>query len=488
MSGKGNIEDFLRSKFDELETPAMGDWSTFEKKLDQALWTRRARSFASLALFVFALLAGYNSIQSLGVSTTDHDFVKGIDYEMISLPSYEVEDLGQVTIVSNSSESQEISKTSDNKATAKTSLETAAGLKKSTPVAMAATEISKLKGSEANPVVAAQDSRAEKNEQTNTTPVQPGEEPSIAALKPRLLAFDLSSADQSEDTEGVLTPAEELPYYHLVNLSIARNPAFASGDPRSLRPPISLKELSRAERVRYISHLQDKNPWSYAINVYPNFTFRKFKVDRKKINFLHRDFIDAIEASESGGFSLNVGLGISRRIGAITYLTGGVEYITYNTEASFNFKNFRDAHVNEVTGEITHYNLKESPENIVFADRNSYHYINFPLTLSYKPWATSHIRLNLEAGGSFMYFVGAKGRTIDYTTLEEIDLSSREYRNTLGSFSVKVGANYYVSESINFGFEPTLMYFTNTIYTQEVPFYVIPYSVGLNLHMQVKLN
>ena len=53
---------------------------------------------------------------------------------------------------------------------------------------------------------------------------------------------------------------------------------------------------------------------------------------------------------------------------------------------------------------------------------------------------------------------------------------------------MKIGANYYVNERINIGFEPTLMYFTNTIYEDDYPFYVIPYSVGLNFNLQVKLN
>ncbi|HBF22103.1 MAG TPA: hypothetical protein DDW81_18530, partial [Cryomorphaceae bacterium] len=252
------------------------------------------------------------------------------------------------------------------------------------------------------------------------------------------------------------------------------------------RPPIEAVKIE-TDHGPYVSPLQPVNPWSYSLNVYPNYNFRKFRADEDKFNMLHRDFIDAVQAAESGGFSLNVGFEVSKRIGDITYMNTGVEYISSTTEVAYNFTNFREATIND-QGVITGYNLKEQTEQITFSGRNTYHYLNIPLSFSYQPWATDHVRLNIEMGGSFLYFVAAKGQTLNYKTLEIIDLSEREYRNYIGSLCFKVGANYYVSRRINVGFEPTIMYFTNTIYTEDYPFYVIPYSVGLNLNLQVKLN
>ena len=254
-----------------------------------------------------------------------------------------------------------------------------------------------------------------------------------------------------------------------------------------VKHPIAGLKIKKSDRP-YISPLQEKNPWSFSLNVYPNFTFRRFEVDPEKRSFLHRDFIDAMQVSESGGVSLNIGLKISKRIGPITYINSGVEYISYKTEAYFNFTNFRDAQISPETGEILAYNMKPEPEQINFTDKNIYHYINLPLSISHQPWASDDIRLNIEAGGSLMYFLAARGATIDYQSLDIIDLSEREYRNTMGSFFMKVGATYHLNQKFNFGFEPTLMYFTNTIYTEKYPFRVIPYSVGMNLKLQVKLN
>lgn len=253
-----------------------------------------------------------------------------------------------------------------------------------------------------------------------------------------------------------------------------------------MRP--ALMPLTFEKRAAYVSPLQAKNPWSYSISVYPNFTFRKFKVDREKLNLIHRDFIDATQEAEKGGFSLNIGLVVSRRIGRITYLNGGVEYINYKTVAEYNFFNYREANINAESNRIENYSILDEPEQIVFSGNNVYHYLNFPFSISHQPWVTDHVRLNIEAGGSFMYFLGADGQAIDYQSLEIIDISEREYSSSIASLHMKVGVCYYVSDRLNFGLEPTMMYFTNTIYSEEYPFQVIPYSVGVNLKLQVKLN
>lgn len=256
-----------------------------------------------------------------------------------------------------------------------------------------------------------------------------------------------------------------------------------------VRMPVPAFRINAPEKKRpFISPLQSKSLWEYSLKVYPNFTFRKFKVDEEKSNYIHRDFVDQVQASESGGFSLNIGLEISRRIGLATYLKGGLEYISYNHSANFDFTNYRTANIDPITGAITNYAFLDEPNRVVINDKNTYHYLNLPLSISYQPWATDHIRLNMEAGVSYMYFVAARGASIDYRTLEVIDLSEREFKNSLGSISLKVGATYYISPQFNLGFEPTFVYFTNTIYSDDYPFEVIPYSVGLNLKLQVKLN
>jgi hypothetical protein len=255
-----------------------------------------------------------------------------------------------------------------------------------------------------------------------------------------------------------------------------------------MRMPVSTVRAAPVSKGPFISPLQNKSLWEYSIKVYPNFTFRKFKVGEDKANYIHRDFVDQVKASESGGFSLNIGLEVSRKIGLATYLKSGVEYISYNHSANFDFTNYRSANIDYATGAIKSYSLLDEPNQVVINDKNTYHYLNLPLSISYQPWASEHIRLNMEAGVSYMYFVAARGASIDYRTLEVIDLSEREFKNSLGSVNLRIGATYYISPQFNLGFEPTFVYFTNTIYSDDYPFEVIPYSVGINLKLQVKLN
>jgi hypothetical protein len=511
MGNQSNIEDFLKNKFAEQDNTPATDWHVFEEKLNRAMWFSRVRSAAAVGLFALALFAGFNSIQKMGAETADSAWQAPVSFALEGIDELDVEDLGEVVIVNHEekSSSQDIIETVKHETPSTLNLvikeeetKTNSALPSTSTLSVPESNQSIARASDEE-VNAIKEDQNQENMGSTLLALPQGEEESdleseaveeidylrdapefVESLKPKRI----KSLIAQQRSARLATMSSDVTTSHrdLSNLNYASNEARKFGTPRSIISPLPARP--RKSRAPYISPLQAKNPWSYSINVYPNFTFRKFRVDRKKANFLHRDFVDAIEASESGGFSLNVGLEVSRRIGPITYLNGGVEYISYNTDASFSFTNFRDANINSSTGEIESYRIKERPIDIAFADENSYHYMNFPLSISYQPWATSHIRLNLEAGGSFMYFLGAQGKTIDFTTLEIMELSERTYRKYLGSFSVKVGANYFISERINFGFEPTLMYFTNTIYTAEMPFYVIPYSVGLNVHMQVKLN
>lgn len=256
-----------------------------------------------------------------------------------------------------------------------------------------------------------------------------------------------------------------------------------------LRTPVVPPQLKTGEpKEAYVSPMQEKKPWSYSIKVYPNYTYRKFVVAPDKMTYIHRDFVDQVEVSETGGFSLNVGFEASKRIGAITYLNAGIEYISYKTEANFDFMNYRDAVINSQTGEIQSYHIRNEAEHIMINDANRYHYLNLPVSIAYKPWVSDHVRINIEGGASYMYFIKASGKSLDYQTLEIIDISEREYRNNIGSVFMKIGATYHVSSQFSLGFEPTVVYFTNTIYTEKYPFEVIPYSMGLNFKLQLKLN
>lgn len=486
---KQNIEEFLRDKLDGFDAGYQNDWSQFEDKLDRAIMHFRLKVGALIGVVLLLITLGIAGGEGISRLTSDQTrsvaqpaFINSlrqrapflVNSRFPVLTRYITEDDDQVVetvpaeagnnggsinnavIVAEAENAEKAGKHQvlmlGTKAPASHELLAGAdaGLKLQTANAIKSSAESALHMPR-EPVTASLLTEAE---------AAPSSESRFSEAP--LLVYE----DRALETEAIYTPGQS-----------------ASG--LAVKPmvmPVTLKK-----QPAYVSPLQASNPWSYSVSVYPNFTFRKFKVDREKLNQIHRDFIDATQEAEKGGFSLNVGFVVSRRIGRITYLNGGIEYINYKAVAEYDFLNYREATINPATEQIEYYTLLDDPERIQFNGHNVYHYLNFPLSISHQPWATDHVRLNIEAGGSFMYFLGASGQSIDYQSLELIDIADREYNNSIASLHMKVGVSYYISQNFNVGFEPTLMYFTNTIYSEDYPFQVIPYSVGVNFKLQMKL-
>jgi hypothetical protein len=426
------IEHFVKQRLSFLETTAANDWEVFEKKLKRALFFRRLKVYTSLTA-VTLLFLWINQSLLLGPQPGNNSSNR---------PAF-------------------LAKPALLKAAVHSPKPLSPPLKIVKPKQKSA-NISSLATPKIQPL---------------TTKAKPLFLPRRPLHRPR----SSSLVAQNIKPRPLHLPKKQ-------GAAVAQNLHLGQGFIASRQPNYVNTVWVKPKKQVYISPLQSKNPWSYAINVYPNFTFRKFQVNPDKVHLLHSDFVDEMQDNENRGFSLNIGFEVSRRIAPTTYLNSGLEYITNTYQANFNFSKFRESNVDPLTGEILNYQLTQNPEQIVFNDENQFHYLNLPISISHQPWANKHVRLNLEAGASLLYFLRAQGTTLDYSTLSVIDLSSQTYRKFMGSLSMKVGVQYWVSPQINIGFEPTFMYFTNTIYTNNHPFDAIPYSVGLNLNLQVKLN
>lgn len=499
MQGKDNIENFLKKSTDNLANEYQDDWNVFDKKLSQARNLKRLKRFtagtavAAAVVFLFMTYNGYRMFweSDLYVPRT-HDVV--FDETLEETPfQTNFENLANTS-------SPSISYTEPTVANSENVSFESINKEVDIPINAIANQ-----GNEALSSPNAAPLSQEESDPRDIALSSPMEDSNEGAL--------VAQAEEFQLIDRKLNPKEEL-------ISLTSNRGFGEFNPgfgiqsapekndkylsfhvaglstlspsselvMPLKSPIKKIDFSKINKGAYISPLQAENAWSYSINIYPNYTFRKFELDEGKANRLHADFKDAVEAAESGGLSLNLGFEVNRRIAPVTYFNTGIEYISYKTEVLYNFLNFRDPIINKNNGLIDGYTIKGDAERISFSDKNIYHYINIPFSFSYQPWASDHIRLNIEGGASFLYFLAANGQTLNYKTLEVEDLSQREFRKSIGSLSMKFGANYYVNERINIGFEPTLMYFTNTIYDDDYPFHVIPYSVGLNFNLQVKLN
>lgn len=546
--GKRNMEEFLREKLNDLETDFQNDWDVFEQKLERALFFKRLRVGAALAVFLIATSIGIFGTSSI---LSFHQYPE-VSFGIFDENGYQstggqsewkpAEAEGQEIALEDIAHAGTVNKAQNSKGEESDGIQDLNPNKGSYTHTVAADQVSDpLTGQEPMITQGISKKMPDKEQLTDENNTPPEEEMVMAsgvsgssatkeitstkasAIKVQTPPVEKSTTEGSDVTHTASVNQENIPpsegnssgkkettgepgYTSLEEYQLHKDEPINTKTMKLELQPLSaiagegalagLQVRMSAPSFKaqakpsgpYISPLEEKSPWEFSIKVYPNFTFRKFKVDEDKANLIHRDFIDQVRVSESGGFSLNIGFEVSRRIGPATYLNSGLEYISYKTSAHFDFINYRTANIDPNTGAIMSYTLMDEPEGIVINDQNTYHYINLPFSIAYKPWASEHIRLNMEAGVSYMHFVAARGRSIDYRTLEIIDLSDRTFRSSMGSLNLRVGATYYISPQFNLGFEPTFVYFTNTIYTEEYPFEVIPYSVGLNLKLQVKLN
>lgn len=445
-----NIEDFVREKLGLLEGDPQPDWQSFERKLKRAIWKQRVRRATGVVGLL--LLLGFSQTLIRG------DWNEPLKSKSDFLPTTS----GALNVEASPATHTKVA--APLRVVHSLSQESASAIPQKRNMAKAAASKNQVE----RPKLALAGHPLQREAKPEPSSIlEPRESfEMLEALELPLLGESLKAIQGNIDEPNLGLDAKR-------TQSTLRSKEFYE-TPKSDEP--------------YISPLQEKKPWTYSLNIYPNFAFREFKIDPSKKALLHSDFIDAMQNSERSGINMNVGFEVSRRVGAITYINSGIEYINNSYQAEYDFLNFRNAIFNESTGEIAYYTLRKDPQRIAFSDINSFHFLNIPLSVSYQPWATDHLRINLEFGFSALYFLKAEGSSIDYKTLDLIDLDQRSYRKFMASSSLTIGVQYFVSRNINLGIEPTLMYFTNSIYTEEYPFEVIPYSMGVNFKLQMKLQ
>ena len=233
-------------------------------------------------------------------------------------------------------------------------------------------------------------------------------------------------------------------------------------------------------------YTQDPSPWSATLNVYPNYTFREFSIQSGMKNQVNERYEAIIHESEKGGFAFNVGLDVRYSIGNDIYLGTGLGFIQTKITGNYNFEIYGLPIVNTMN-EIEALTSQAKPYYINAGIIQTYRYLQVPLHVSYQPWVSKKVRMIVEGGFSYVRFLGADGTTIDYQSLAPKDLSKETFNKNLAALDFKVGATYYFSKSVALGLEPTLMYFSGSIYPDDHPVQVVPWSIGLNFNIRMRL-
>ena len=232
--------------------------------------------------------------------------------------------------------------------------------------------------------------------------------------------------------------------------------------------------------------VRETSNWSVTMNVYPNYTFREFKLNSNAEYLVNERYEDIINDSEKGGFAFNAGVDVRYHLGNNLFLGTGLGFIQTKINGNYDFK-VENEPVFDDNGNIYMYAIFLEPVNVNQGIIQTYRFLQMPLHVSYQPWASEKLRLIVEGGFSYIHFLSADGQTIDYESLFLRELNTMRFNRNMASMDFKVGLTYYPTPNVAFGVEPTLMYFNSSIYEEDSPLYVVPWSVGVNLNLRIRL-
>jgi len=230
--------------------------------------------------------------------------------------------------------------------------------------------------------------------------------------------------------------------------------------------------------------------WSVLANFYPNYTFREFNVSPAYQNQVHDRYEEIVKASERGGFAFNVGVDVRYLLGKGVYLGSGLGYIEMKVNGRYDFNIYEQIATSKSETELVGKTESVSALHAIPVDQGilqRYRYLQVPLHIVYQTWATDKMMILVEGGMSYVRFLGADGTTIDYETLAPVEISNMDYNKNLSSIDFKVGFAYFITNQVAFGLQPSFMYFTKSIYSDESPLSVIPWSVGVNFNLTMRL-
>jgi hypothetical protein len=235
-----------------------------------------------------------------------------------------------------------------------------------------------------------------------------------------------------------------------------------------------------------------KTPWEVTFNFYPNYTFREFKINPEYSDVVDPRYEEIITNSERGGFGFNAGIAVRYHLGKEIFIASGLGYIENKVNGAYNFDIYQAfnpeesenvARVGKTEDYTTIYTSVPVNKGIV----QTFRYLQVPMHISYQPWVTNRLRLLVEGGFSYIKFINASGTTIDYKTLVPQDVADLDYVKNMGSFDFKVGFAYFISNQVAVGLEPSFLYFTQSIFKEDHPTYVVPWSVGVNFNVRMRL-
>ena len=443
------MDDWLKDSMDELPNPKVSDWEAFEVNRQQTNKKKGLLWFSSAlaVILLFSLFGDYNFNQKVNPAKTET--IKNQSHETAVAPE------------GNENINLKI-KPSTNANNSKANSKTPPLLK---PVTQKWVAQNKVKNSRTN-------TQATFNNHVKTAILQ---EPAVQdwaaspfAVNYDNVVFDEIPSIETIDEKNVLVRQTSFGLSAESYDSVANTYAVADVEPEE--------------------GLFEDEKFSVTIGVYPNYTFRDLKIRGSDENKVHKEYMGIINSSEKGGMAFNVGAELKYKIGQDLFLGSGINYIQTKITGTFDFEITEDPIIDPSTQNIIGYSPAPEGTFVNTGILNSYSYLQIPLVLSYQPWINKKLRMVVEGGTSYLRFLNAEGTTIDYQNLRPIDLHYLDYNKNLFTVNFKIGVNYYLNPQFALGVEPTFMYFSNSIYADDYPIYMVPWSIGVNFNLKIRLR
>jgi len=443
------MDDWLKDSIDDLPNPKVSDWEAFEanrqhsNKKKGLLWF----SSALAVILLFSLFGDYNFNQKVNPAQT----------ETIKTQS------PQTTVAPEENENINAKikpSTNVNNSTANT---------KTPPLLKPATQNWVAKN---NVETSHANAQATFNNHVKTAKIQ---EPAVQ---------DWAASPFAVNSENVVF--EEIPSIEGIeeNNEMVRQTSFAL----NAEAYDSITNTTAVADVEPVDGLFEDEKFSITIGVYPNYTFRDLKIRGSDENKVHKEYMGIINNSEKGGMAFNIGAELKYKIGQDLFLGSGINYIQTKITGAFDFEITEDPIIDPGTQNIIGYRPAPEGTYVNMGILNSYSYLQIPLVISYQPWINKKLRMIVEGGTSYLRFLKAEGTTIDYQDLRPIDLSYLDYNENLFTVNFKIGVNYYLNPQFALGVEPTFMYFSSSIYADDYPIDMVPWSIGVNFNLKVRLR
>ena len=343
-------------------------------------------------------------------------------------------------------------------------------------------------------------SRVAENNGVAEEVVLPEETSSAAESQETLVAAESSVAEETTQVAANETevPAQEEPMTSEEYVAPAVEQAVSEEQDylaiMTTQPSAETVTTSSAENAKVALTaspiMANTSRWSVHANFYPNYTFRDLQVKSEYKNVVDERYTAIVNESERGGFAFNAGVAVRYNLGNDLFISSGLGYIEMKVTGNYDYSIYENVAITKNETQLigktegeTYTQTTKINQGIIQA----YRYVQVPLHLSYQPWATNKLRLIIEGGVSYVRFISADGTTIDPITMVPHELSDLEFNQNLGSFDFKIGFAYFVSQQVSLGLEPSLMYFSNSIYSESNPLYVVPWSVGVNFNVALRL-